>query len=360
MGAAQLSVDPLQFSTAAESQRPTGGLTGAARLPAFDDAESSAAWQAAPETAGEIASAGQEPRVSLQLLPTSDRGGSQRAVVATSAACTAVPLGDSITEIVLRDLALWLRPAGWPPLPDAARRRTLLLAWTAILTQAVFLGGWILAGALEPRFSPIRQYISELGRDGGAHPWIFTIFVVVWGLGFIALAVAVVPSLRTRPWPLAMPLTFVLAGVCAILIGPLRMDCSPTLSAVCESRFQAGAASWHYYAHVWLSLGIDVSLLLTGIAFARSAWPSRLGRLVLGGTLAILAAWLVTFFLHDSFAGYQGLEERLWALVAQLWALVCATVLILEATLTPAALRAHEASVQRHPLGDGAVGVDPV
>ncbi len=245
---------------------------------------------------------------------------------------------------MLRDVALWLRPAGWPPLPDAARRRIWLLAWAAILAQLAFVGGWILAGALEPRYSAVRQYISELGRRGAANPWIFTIFVGIWGLGFIALAVALVPSLRTRPWPLAMPLSFVLAGLCAVLVGPLRMDCSPTVSALCKSREAAGLLSWHHYAHEWVSLGIKVSLLLTGFVFARSAWPSRLARLVLSGALVLLAAGIVTFFLHDSFVGYQGLEERLWALFAQVWTLLCATVLILEATLEPSALRRHEAS----------------
>ncbi len=239
---------------------------------------------------------------------------------------------------MIRSVALWVRPAGWPLLAAAARPRTLLLAWAAILAQVVFLGGWVLAGALEPHYSADRQYISELGRNGAANPWIFTVFMAIWGLGFIALAVAIVPSLRTRPWPSAMPLFFVLAGVCAILVGPLRMDCSPTLSAVCESRYDAGHASWHFYAHSWLSLGIKVSLLLTGFAFARSAWPSRLGRLVLSGAVVLLIAGIVTFFLHDSFAPYKGLEERLWAFVAQVWALVCATVLILEATLERDAL----------------------
>jgi hypothetical protein len=253
---------------------------------------------------------------------------------------------------VLRNLALWLRPAGWPLLPDAVRRRTLLLAWAAILAQVVFVGGWILAGALEPRYSHVRQYISELGRHGAANPWIFTIFVGIWGLGLIALAVAIVPALHTRPWPLAMPLLFVLAGVCAILVGPLHMDCAPTVSAICKSREAAGALSWHHYAHEWVSLGISASLLLTGFAFARSAWPSRLARLVCSGALVVLTVWIVTFILHDSFTGYQGLAERLWALVAQLWALVCATVLILEATLQPGALRAHEDVLQRDALGE--------
>jgi hypothetical protein len=221
-----------------------------------------------------------------------------------------------------------------------------------MLAQVVFLGGWVLAGTVEPHYSPARQYISELGREGAAHPWIFLILVGVWGLGLIALAVALVPSLRARPWPLGMPLMFALAGLCAILVGPLHMDCSPTLSAACKSREAAGAFSWHHYAHEWLSLGIEISLLLSAFAFARSAWPSRLARIVLGGALVVLAVWLATFFLHESFAGYQGLEERLWSLVAQLWALLCATVLILEATLSPDVLRAHEASVQRRGKGE--------
>ncbi len=261
---------------------------------------------------------------------------------------------------MLRDAALWLRPLGWPLLSAAERRRALLLAWAAILAQIVFLGGWILAGALEPRYSAIRQYISELGRDGAIHPWIFTVFVGIWGLGFIALAVAVVPSLRTRPWPLAMPLCFGLAGACAILVGPLRMDCSTILSASCRSHEAASGRSWHYEAHIWLSLGIRIALLASGFVFARSAWPSRLGRLVLGGALVLLAPGIVTFILHDSFTGYKGLEERLWAFVAQAWALVCATVLILEATLTSDRLQAHEISILRGaPAEPAVVDIDP-
>jgi hypothetical membrane protein len=263
-------------------------------------------------------------------------------------------------EDVLRDVALWLRPVGWPLLPAAARRRTSLLAWIAILAQVVFLGGWILGGALEPHYSAIRQFISELGREGATNPWIFAALMAIWGLGWIALAVAVVPSLRTRPWPLAMPSMFALAGVCAILVGPLRMDCSPILSAACKSREAAVGRSWHYEAHVWLSLAIKVALLASGFAFARSARASRLGRLVLGGALVLLIAGIVTFILHDSFTGYEGLEERLWAFVAQAWALVCATVLILEATLTPERLQAREASMRRRGSAEPAVvGIDP-
>jgi hypothetical protein len=121
-----------------------------------------------------------------------------------------------------------------------------------------------------------------------------------------------------------------------------------------------GGRSWHYEAHIWLSLGIKVALLASGFAFASSAWPSRLGRLVLGGALVLLVAGIVTFILQDSFGGYKGLEERLWAIVACAWALVCAAVLILEATLTRDRLQAHEVSMQhRGPAEPVAVVGDP-
>ena len=138
------------------------------------------------------------------------------------------------------------------------------------------------------------------------------------------------------------------------------MDCSTIQSAACRSYEATDGRSWHYDAQVWLSLGIKAALLLTGFAFARSAWPSRLGRVTLSGALVLLVAGIVTFFLHDSFVGYKGLEERLWALIAVAWALVCATVLILEATLQPEELQTHEASLRRHAPGERAiVGGDP-
>ncbi len=59
-------------------------------------------------------------------------------------------------------------------------------------------GEIILAGSLERGYSPVRQYVSELGRIGAAHPWIFDLATVVWGAGFIALAEAMRRVLATR------------------------------------------------------------------------------------------------------------------------------------------------------------------
>jgi hypothetical membrane protein len=211
---------------------------------------------------------------------------------------------------VLRDFALWLRPAGWPPLPDAVRGRVRALACLAITAQVVFVVGWIIAGALERGYSPLRSYVSELGRRGAAHPWIFDISVVVWGLGFIALGAALTPALRTRRWAWFAPGLFILAG----------------------------ALSWREYGHVWASFGIELSLLLTPFALARSLWPGRAGRLVLIGGLAVAVALALLggldgwFGAHSPYSGESGLWQRIWLLVVYGWVLICAAGLILEAS----------------------------
>lgn len=239
---------------------------------------------------------------------------------------------------MLRDFALWLRPAGWPPLPDAVRGRVRALACLAITAQVVFVVGWIIAGALERGYSPLRSYVSELGRRGAAHPWIFDISVVVWGLGFIALGAALTPALRTRRWAWFAPGLFILAGVCAILDAPLRLDCATTISHLCRVREKAGALSWREYGHVWASFGIELSLLLTPFALARSLWPGRAGRLVLIGGLAVAVALALLggldgwFGAHSPYSGESGLWQRIWLLVVYGWVLICAAGLILEAS----------------------------
>ena len=208
--------------------------------------------------------------------------------------------------MMLRDLAVWLRPAGWPALPAAVRLRVRALAWLAIAAQVVFVVGWIIAGALEPHYSPVRSYVSELGRRGAANPWIFDVSVVVWGVGFISLGVAMGPALRTRRWARMAPALFVLAGVRAILDAPLRLDCATTISRLCRSREKAGSLSWREYGHIWASFGIELSLLLTPFALARSLWPGRMARLVLAGG-ALVAVALVLLELRIS-GGCQEVE----------------------------------------------------
>ena len=65
------------------------------------------------------------------------------------------------------------------------------LAWFAIAAQVAFVAAWIVAGALQDGYSYIDHHVSDLGADGGAHPWIVNTAIVVLGLGVAAGVVSV-------------------------------------------------------------------------------------------------------------------------------------------------------------------------
>jgi hypothetical membrane protein len=231
---------------------------------------------------------------------------------------------------VLLDLAASLRPPPWPALPDADRPRVRALALFAAATQALFVAAWIIAGALERGYSPVRMYVSELGRRGAAHPWIFDVSVVIWGAGFVALGIALVPGLRTRSWWWAAPCLFVLAGVLVMLEAPLRLDCASSVDHVCAARQAAGALSWRHYGHQAVSFAIVAMLVLTPFALARAERPSRLARLTARVGFAGAILWALSLSTHG--AGHSaGLWQRIGLLIVHAWVLVCATALLVEA-----------------------------
>src|SRR6476619_1131466 len=117
-----------------------------------------------------------------------------------------------------------------------SRRSIRSLAVAALAAQVVFIAAWIVAGALQPHYSHARAGISELGAAGAAHPWIVNGAIVVLGLSFIALAIALRPVLpRRRASTLAVAL-FAAAGVAIAAAGPLNLDCQISGSA-CRHAF---------------------------------------------------------------------------------------------------------------------------
>src|SRR5262249_12226536 len=72
------------------------------------------------------------------------------------------------------------------PAPVTIRRLCIArlagqLLWVAIVTAA---------GLAEPGYSEVRDAVSELGARTASHPWVFNTAVAIWGLSFIAAAVA--------------------------------------------------------------------------------------------------------------------------------------------------------------------------
>ena len=96
-------------------------------------------------------------------------------------------------------------------------------AWLAIGGQLAFIASWIVAAALEPRYSDVHDYVSELGAKSAAHPWIVNTGIAVLGLSIAVLGPALVPTLRRPLSRVSLAALFVIAGVATGLDSVFRL-----------------------------------------------------------------------------------------------------------------------------------------
>jgi hypothetical membrane protein len=73
-------------------------------------------------------------------------------------------------------------PAGRPGLVRAGRPVPGWAVGTALLAPAVLVGGWLIAGALQPAsYSPMRETISVLAGQSGTDRWVMTAALLLVG-----------------------------------------------------------------------------------------------------------------------------------------------------------------------------------
>jgi hypothetical protein len=78
-------------------------------------------------------------------------------------------------------------PVGRPGLPRAGRPVPGWVVGTALLAPAALVGGWVIAGALQPpSYSPVRETISVLAGHSGTDRWIMTTALLLVGGSQIA------------------------------------------------------------------------------------------------------------------------------------------------------------------------------
>jgi hypothetical protein len=173
--------------------------------------------------------------------------------------------------------------------------------------------------------------VSELGARGAEHPLIANAGLVVFGLTFVALGVALLALLPSR----VAAALFVAAGVAVIASGVIRLDCGLS-DPHCEALWRAGGLSWHESGHLWAGLISRVLLALTPFALARALWP---------GPVASLAAWagftgigigVVAFFLYGDSSAGDGLLQRFEFAVLHLWVLIVAVGILYATRRAPA------------------------
>jgi hypothetical membrane protein len=81
-------------------------------------------------------------------------------------------------------------PAGRPGLVRPGRPVPGWAVGAALLAPVVLVGGWLIAGALQPAsYSPMRQTVSVLAGHSGSDPWVMTAALLVVGSCQIATGV---------------------------------------------------------------------------------------------------------------------------------------------------------------------------
>jgi Protein of unknown function (DUF998) len=199
------------------------------------------------------------------------------------------------------------------------------LALLSLAGQLVWVAVVIVAGAIEPGYSATRDAISFLGADTAARPWLFETAVAIWGLAFIAVAVALSldapKTLRGQLGPALIAVT----GLAQILVGfPFPADCRDTIDAGCEARELAGQVSWRHEAHSWAYIVGGDALLLSVFAMAwRFRGDPRWGRadlVTLGAALVGIPISAILFYFADNgIDGSYGLVQRLALAAGTIW-----------------------------------------
>jgi hypothetical protein len=211
------------------------------------------------------------------------------------------------------------------------------LAWFAILGQVVFVVAWLVAGALEPDYNHARQYISELGAETAKNPWIVNTAIVLFGLTLASLGAGLWLALPRRGRRAVPALFFGVAALGFVVAGLAPLECEPSVSELCDMRFDDGALSTSSYVHAWAGFVAEIAFLLTSFALALALRPHRLAGLALLAGLIGLALF-GAFWLagpSDGQSGYGGLVQRLGFGVIHEWSGLVAIGLLIWARTRP-------------------------
>jgi hypothetical protein len=199
------------------------------------------------------------------------------------------------------------------------------LAIASIAGQIAWVAIVVLGGRLEPGYNEIRDAVSVLGARNAEHPWLFNTGVAIWGLAFIATALALTLD-GPRGWRGRLgPVLIALTGLAQILDGfPFPADCRWSIDAWCRARETAGNVSWQHVAHGRTYFLGAIALLLSVFAMAwRFRDDRRWGRsdlLAFGAGAFGLVIFGGLFFAADNTPhGHYGLVQRLTLSAGGVW-----------------------------------------
>ncbi|MFN0129023.1 MAG: DUF998 domain-containing protein [Verrucomicrobiales bacterium] len=190
-------------------------------------------------------------------------------------------------------------------------------------------------GALDPDYSHVRQYISELGESGRPYAAVFSVWSLLWGILFAGFALALGRGFGGQKGSWLGPGAVLIMAASGMVVGFFPCDPGGTAQTV--------SGEVHLIAGGWIGMSAMVlTPFLTWVGMRRrAAWRGyRTLTLAAGALLAIFAGWLVV--CHDADAARSasapGLAQRLFTGILYVWVVVVAIRLwSLGATAEPSA-----------------------
>jgi hypothetical membrane protein len=194
---------------------------------------------------------------------------------------------------------------GEPGFAQLAVENRPIPAWTvaaAALAPALLVGGWLIAGALQPAsYSPMQQTMSDLAGQAATDPWVMT--VALFGVGGCQLATGIGLTRVQMPARLLL----IVAGLSTVGVAA-----SPEAATGATPRHLLFAVSCVVATLVWPVFVMQRDPARPGVL---SIYSSLLVTAVFAG----LSGWLL---ITTQGGGDLGLAERLTSLAQGLWPLV--------------------------------------
>ena len=199
-------------------------------------------------------------------------------------------------------------------------RTVVVLAIAAIAAQVLFVGGWLIGGAIEGHgYSAGRHDISDLTALTAHHPTFNRVTLLVSGLLTAAFALwALLPSLTVPGRGVAVSAVLVavsLPALDSVSDAFFRLDCRAADTGCTSS---VAASSWHGKIHVAAFVVAAIPTLIAPFALSRrmraiEGW-SDLTRPARVFGAALLIAFVATAASQGSSA--QGWTQRIAATLA--------------------------------------------
>lgn len=193
-----------------------------------------------------------------------------------------------------------------------------LLAWFGLLAPVIRLTLILALGFLQPGYSQVRDYISELSAVGAPYAWLMSgLGITLVGILLAGFSFALWRALRPGFAPAIGSVLLAAAGIAFVGVGVFPCDPGCALEApsiTMQRHIMAGALAMSAQTLAPVAIGVG---LLFDRRFLKFGWVSL-------GLGAMAVAALVTLFSQGPNYPYAGALQKTFQVATDIWVFIAA------------------------------------